>query len=474
MLSENSIPYTSVSDITGFPEILDGRVKTLHPAIHGGLLAKRTPQHEQQLLENNIKFIDLVVVNLYPFEDTIADQSNSFDDAIEKIDIGGPTMIRAAAKNHHYVTVLSDPSQYEIFRNEYERSSGEISYEFRKECAARVFSLMAKYNAAIAEYLNKEKTIIPDIFTFTGKKIQELRYGENPHQQAALFSHENGMPLAGIKQLHGKELSFNNILDLQAALIINSEFEEPSCTIIKHNNPCGVAIGKNLTEAHKKARSTDQVSAFGGIIALNRKMDLEHAEEIYPFFTECIVAPEISEEALQKFSKKKNIRLLLYKPDLLKAPAFDIKVITGGFLLQTSDSKKVKLNEAEVVTKRKPTDQEMKALQFAWKIVKHVKSNAIVFTNSEQTLGIGAGQMSRVDSTEIAISKAAAAKLSLENSVVASDAFFPFKDSIEALAKAGAKAIIQPGGSVRDDEVIQAADEAGLTMIFTGTRHFKH
>jgi phosphoribosylaminoimidazolecarboxamide formyltransferase/IMP cyclohydrolase len=473
LLSEKNIPVKKVTEITGFPEILDGRVKTLHPNIHGGILARREESHIKQLQELNLSFIDLVCVNLYPFQDTIAKEGVTFEEAIEKIDIGGPTMIRAAAKNHKFVTVLSDPSQYQEYILEYKENAGKISDAFRKKCAARVFQTMAGYDGAIAQYLASDEGT-PAFFTISGNKQQSLRYGENPHQKAGLYRSSHNDPLGGLKQLHGKELSFNNLLDLQAALNVNSEFEEPSCTIVKHNNPCGVAVGKDLVEAHKKARSTDAISAFGGIIAINRSVDIQLAEDIAPFFTECIVAPQFNEDAFERLSKKKNMRLLTYDPHKFKMPAWDIKQLTDGFLVQDTDTVNVKVREAKIATKRAPTEKEWQALQFVWKVIRHVKSNAIVFANDTQTLGIGAGQMSRVDSTELAIMKSKKAELSLINSVVGSDAFFPFRDAIEALADAGAKAIIQPGGSVRDEEVIEAANEAGIAMVFTGIRHFKH
>lgn len=472
LLSEKGIRVKKVSDITGFPEILDGRIKTLHPNIYAGILARREKSHMDQLSDLNLSLVDLVCVNLYPFEDTIAQEGVTFDQAIEKIDIGGPTMIRAAAKNHQYVTVLSDPSQYSDFIMEYS-SKGTISDEFRKKCAATVFSTIARYDGAIASYLSTTDQT-PQCFSISGTVKQNLRYGENPHQIAALYKTGKEEPLGGLKQLHGKELSFNNLLDLQAALNINSEFTQPAVTIIKHNNPCGVGIGKNLEEAQKRARSTDEISAFGGIIALNGSVSLKLAENIAPFFTECIVAPQFDDDAFEKLSKKKNMRLLTYDTEKFKMPAWDIKQLSNGFLLQSTDTIDVNVRKAKVVTKRTPDEKEWKALDFVWKVMRHVKSNAIVFANSEQTLGVGAGQMSRVDSTEVAIQKSKNANLSLEGSVVGSDAFFPFKDSIEALSAAGAKAIIQPGGSVRDEEVIEAANKAGIAMVFTGIRHFKH
>jgi phosphoribosylaminoimidazolecarboxamide formyltransferase/IMP cyclohydrolase len=474
LLSEKGIAVKKVSSVTNFPEILGGRVKTLHPNIHAGILARREADHLEELSNLGLTEIDLVVVNLYPFEDTIAKEGTTFDEAIEQIDIGGPTMIRSAAKNHKYVTVLSNPDQYETFIDEYSKNDGIISETFRKDCAAKVFATMANYNAAIAEYFTKDDEELSEQFVLSGKKVQSLRYGENPHQNAAVYQSGTEYLLGDFKQIQGKELSFNNFLDLQAAMVINSEFTLPACTIIKHNNPCGVAVGDNLVHAHKMARSTDETSAFGGIIALNGEVEIKLAEDIYPFFTECIVAPSFSDEALRFFSKKKNLRLLTFDPAKFDKPEIDIKKLSGGFLIQSADRIKTNIKDAKVVTKRAPNEDEWKALDFVWNVTRHVKSNAIVFANHTQTLGIGAGQMSRVDSTEVAIQKSKNAGLSLVNSVVGSDAFFPFKDSIEALAKAGAKAIIQPGGSIRDEEVIEAADKAGIAMVFTGIRHFKH
>lgn len=473
-LSENNISVKKVSEITQFPEILDGRVKTLHPHIHGGILARRDEEHLKQLNMHNITAVDLVVVNLYPFHETIAREGVTFNEAIEQIDIGGPTMIRAAAKNHQAVTVLTKPEQYAPFMEEHKQNSGSISQAFRKSCAAEVFNTMAVYDAAIANYLNGDSNQMPNQFQHGGEKVQDLRYGENPHQKAALYKTSDKAPLGEMKQLHGKELSFNNILDLQAALSINSAFKKPACTIIKHNNPCGVGIGASLLEAEESARSCDPTSAFGGIIALNKEMDIDVAESIAPYFTECIVAPSFSTAALEKLRKKKNIRVLTYNQEKFTSAEWDIKQLTDGFLVQSADTVITNIREAKVATERQPNEEEWHALEFVWNVIRYVKSNAIVFANHKQTLGIGAGQMSRVDSTEVAIQKAANAGLSLKGSVVGSDAFFPFKDSIEALAEAGAKAIIQPGGSIRDEEVIEAANKANIAMVFTGIRHFKH
>ncbi len=479
VLEDAGISVTSVSSVTGFPEILNGRVKTLHPKIHAGILAMRTEDHISQLESLDISPIDLVVVNLYPFEATIRKEGITPEEAIEQIDIGGPTLIRAAAKNHDSVTVLTDPSQYKPYMESFEQNKGAIPDTFRRNCARDVFRIMAHYNQTIASYFETlaaadEEEQMPDRFTLSGNLEQILRYGENPHQKAGFYRYGGKKPLGDMQQLHGKELSFNNILDLQAALSIVQEFEQPTCVIIKHNNPCGVATGSSLIEAHKQARKTDESSAFGGIIAVNGPVTLELAESFAEYFVECIIAPEFSQEALQRLTRKKNLRLLIFDPAKLERAIWDLKTVAGGFLVQGTDDSGESIRDARVVTKRKPTEQEWQAMEFAWKITKHVKSNAIVFTNDSQTLGIGAGQMSRVDSTEIAIMKAGKAGLSLRQSTVASDAFFPFRDSIEALAEAGATAVIEPGGSIRDEEVIEAADEAGITMVFTGTRHFKH
>jgi len=473
LLQQEKLEVLEVSDLTGFPEILDGRVKTLHPVIHAGILAKRTDKHLAQLKELKIDTIDVVAVNLYPFEQTIAGDNVSFDQAVEQIDIGGPTLLRAAAKNHAYVSVLSDPGQYKTFMDAFEESGGDVPAAVKKQFAGAVFALTARYNAAIADYFD-EAAEPPLPFTLGGERLQVLRYGENPHQKAALYGSAHQLPMAGLKQLHGKELSFNNLLDLQAALTINNEFDEPACTIIKHNNPCGIGTGADLFKAHEGARATDPTSAFGGIIALNGELDDKLAEELGKYFTECIVAPSFSQEAFERLVKKKNLRLLTYQPERWNKPQWDVKMLSGGFLLQQADRELIDVHQAKVVTKRAPDEQEWKALSFGWKAVKHVKSNAIVFCAADRTLGIGAGQMSRVDSTEIAIMKSKNAGLSLQGSAVASDAFFPFKDSIEALAEAGATAIIQPGGSIRDEEVIEAADKAGIAMVFSGMRHFKH
>lgn len=471
ILSEAGISVTAVSDVTGFPEMLDGRVKTLHPRIHAAILARRTPDHLQQIQDQGIEPIDLVVVNLYPFEQTIARPGVTRAEAIEQIDIGGPTLLRSAAKNHADVTVLCNPDDYEAFMTAYSENNGDIPADFARQAALKVFQTTATYDAAIAAYL-AGGAALPERFFMTGNKVQDLRYGENHQQKAALYQNPAESLMGNMRQLHGKELSFNNIMDLQAALAITMEFEQPACTIIKHNNPCGVAIGDDLLQAHARARSTDPQSAFGSIIAFNREVDAKLAGEMAPFFTECIIAPSFSPAAMERLQKKKNLRILTFDPATFKTPARDVKCVSGGFLVQEGNT--LLMDGLKKVSERAPSAGEQAALELAWKVVKHVKSNAIVFCNGTQTLGIGAGQMSRVDSTSVAVQKASDAGLSLKGSAVASDAFFPFKDSIETLAGAGATSVIQPGGSIRDTEVIEAANKAGIAMLFTGIRHFKH
>jgi phosphoribosylaminoimidazolecarboxamide formyltransferase / IMP cyclohydrolase len=478
VLEENNIPTISVSSITDFPEILGGRVKTLHPKIFGGILHKDNADHLAQIDQHGINAIDLVIVNLYPFEETIANADCSFEEAIEKIDIGGPSLIRAAAKNLQSKTVLIAPDQYNEFISEIEANSGSTSLEFRRKCAIRAFQHTARYNTIIAKYLEGTLENDPgfsDEFTFEGRKLQTLRYGENPHQKAAFYSSDTTNPLNDFEQLHGKELSYNNILDLDAALSIVLEFKEDAfVTILKHNNPCGAAWQKDQLSAYKYALATDPISAFGGIVGFNQIVTGEVAEEMRSHFFECIIAPDFSAEAMEIFTKKKNLRLVKYKTDCGQKYKYQIRSVRGGFLIQETDDFISNVKEAKVVTKRKPTDNELKDLQFAWKIGKHVHSNAIVFTKNSQLIGVGAGQMSRVDAAELAITKAKNAENSTSKTVVASDAFFPFRDGLDVIAKAGATAVAQPGGSVRDEEVIAAADEHNIAMIFTGHRHFKH
>lgn len=479
-LSEHGVATVAISEITGFAEILSGRVKTLHPKIFGGLLALR--QDEEQMAEverHGIGLIDLVVVNLYPFEATIARPDVSHADALENIDIGGPSMIRAAAKNYIDVAVITSPDQYREVIEDIEKSHGIVSEELRKRLAAQAFEMTSRYDKIISTYL-AEKSASQHNFPFQIdwrlEKVQDLRYGENPHQQAALYRDAWQKPygLISAKQLHGKELSFNNMIDLDAASGIVQGFEEPCVVIIKHTNPCGVATGEVLRDTYQHARATDPVSSFGGIVGLNRTVDGDTAQAIAEIFTEAVIAPAYAPEALEILKSKKNLRLIEL-PRADGAPkTWDIKCIEGGLLLQDKD--RLKLNEIsfEVVTDRQPTDEEWAAMKFGWRVVKWVKSNAIVYASQDRTLGIGAGQMSRVDSSLFAADKAARMGLSLKGSTVASDAFFPFRDGIDAAAKAGATAVIQPGGSIRDQEVIAAANEQNLTMVFTHVRHFRH
>ncbi len=466
------IEVKSVSELTGFPEILGGRVKTLHPAIHSGLLADLgNTEHIKQMAEHNLKSIDLLVVNLYPFEKTLQNENSTHQDLIENIDIGGPAMLRASAKNYKWTAVVVNPARYaEII--DFIKASGTIDEDYRAKLAAEVFSHTAAYDSMIANYLNKyTKTDNPEKLTLSSPLAQTLRYGENPHQKAALYGNFNDI----FKQLHGKELSFNNIVDINAASNLILEFDEPALAIIKHTNPCGVALGNNLREAFAKALATDNVSPFGGIIVVNRKIEVEDAEAMHSMFTEVIIAPDFSEDALSLLTKKRDRRLIAVDMKALaNAIQMDIRSVAGGLLVQDADKIDLLDSELKVVSKRAPSDSEMKAMRFAWKVCKHVKSNAIVYTDSERTLAIGAGQMSRVDSSRIAVEKAKINKLDLKGSVIASDAFFPFDDGIRFAAEAGATAIIQPGGSVRDEEVIKTVDELNLAMVFTGIRHFKH
>ena len=470
LLSSNGIPVTEVSDYTGFPEMMDGRVKTLHPKIHGGLLCLRSnPSHMEQAKEHNINMIDLVVVNLYPFEATVAKPNCTLEDAIENIDIGGPSMLRSAAKNHADVTVVCDNKDYPAVL-EAIRKGGDELQQLRRRLALKVYQRTSAYDAAIASYLNEKYNdgALPETLNIGLPMVQKMRYGENPHQQAALYGDFN----KSFKQLHGKELSYNNIIDITAAAELISEFEKPTLAILKHTNPCGVASCDNLVEAWNQAFETDKQAPFGGIIVVNRKMEEDLAEIISHIFSEEIIAPDYSDRAIEILTKKKNLRVMVstYK----NRPKLQIKSVIGGVLAQTSDSIEELKANMKVVTKRQPTDEEWRALLFGWKVVKHVKSNAIVYAGCERTLGVGAGQMSRVDSSNIAVWKAGEAKLPLKGSVIASDAFFPFADGLIAAANAGATAAIQPGGSVRDEEVIAAADANNMAMVFTSVRHFRH
>lgn len=473
-LEEAGVPVIGISDVTGFPEILDGRVKTLHPIIHGGLLAIRdNERHQNELREHHITPIDLVVVNLYPFQQTIAKSDVTFAEAIENIDIGGPTMLRAAAKNHQYVTVVVDPADYDTVVQEL-KEHGDVSAETKLKLAAKVFRHTAAYDAMIAEYLtNKTGEEYPESLTITFEKKQSLRYGENPHQTAAFYKKPLGSSFSIAKaiQLHGKELSYNNINDANAALQIVKEFAEPAAVAVKHMNPCGVGTGATIYEAFTKAYEADPTSIFGGIIALNREVDKETAEKMHQIFLEIVIAPSFSKEALDILTQKKNIRLLTVD---FAAPNTKEKLLVsvqGGLLVQEADTHTLDEAEMKVVTKREPTEQEWEALRFAWKVVKHVKSNAIVLAKDGMTIGVGAGQMNRVGAAKIAIEQA---REKAKGTVLASDAFFPMDDTVEEAAKAGITAIIQPGGSIRDADSIKKADEYGIAMVFTGIRHFKH
>ncbi len=480
LLEKEGIAVTEVSAYTGFPEMLDGRVKTLHPKIHAGLLARRDdPGHLAALRGAGIPPIDLLVVNLYPFQASVADPDCSFEEAIENIDIGGPALLRAAAKNHAGVGVVVDPADYARVLEEM-RSSGGISEATRFALAKKVFAHTAAYDGAIANYLSsldagRRRREYPDVLSLQFARLQDLRYGENPHQSAALYRDERPVAgsLATCRQLQGKELSYNNIADADAAWECVKSFAEPACVIVKHANPCGVATGASLAAAYEKAFKTDPVSAFGGILAFNRALDRAAAEAASRQFAEVIVAPRVEPDAQEVFAKKANVRVLEV-PLSHDVQAHDYKRVGGGLLVQSSDSRTVQRNEMRVVTKAKPTESQWSDLLFAWRVAKFVKSNAIVFCRDGMTLGVGAGQMSRVDSSRLAAMKAQAAKLSLAGSVVASDAFFPFRDGLDVVAEAGAHAVIQPGGSVRDDEVIAAADERGVAMVLTGVRHFRH
>jgi phosphoribosylaminoimidazolecarboxamide formyltransferase/IMP cyclohydrolase len=477
-LAAAGVPVREVSDFTGAPEILDGRVKTLHPRVHGGILGRPTPAHRAEMQQAGLVPIDVVVVNLYPFRETVA-RGAPFDEVIENIDIGGPAMIRSAAKNHERVAVLVDPADYAVVLEEIDRD-GEVSAATRFRLARKAFAHTAAYDGAIASHLGRlaapdaPLADFPESLHVSGTLARALRYGENPHQKAAFYALSGGPggpSLARAEVLQGKELSYNNLLDLDAALRLCAEFAAPAAAIIKHNNPCGVATAATLVEAYRRARETDPVSAYGGIVAVNRPVDGELARELSETFLECVIAPSYEPEALSALAAKKNLRLLAGAVAPEAAGAVEIRSVAGGFLVQDRDRATAAAADAKVVSKRAPTPDEIADLDFAWRVCKHVKSNAIVFAAGGRTLGIGAGQMSRVDSVRIAVSKARAP---LAGSVVASDAFFPFADGVEEAAKAGARAVIQPGGSVRDAEAVAAADEHGMVMVLTGERHFRH
>ncbi len=480
LLRRHGIPVTEVSSYTGFPEMLDGRVKTLHPKIHGGLLARRDqPAHMAALQDAGIESIDLLVVNLYPFQATIAKPDCSLEEAVENIDIGGPAMLRSAAKNHASVTVVVDPADYAAVL-EAIGASGEVPAAMRFRLGAKVFAHTAAYDGAISCYLSSldaqgARREYPQVLTLQFTKVAELRYGENPHQTAAFYRDERPAPggIASHRQLQGKDLSYNNLADADAAWECVKAFSEPACVIVKHANPCGAAVGASLAEAYAKAFKTDPVSAFGGILAFNRALDAATAEAVGAQFAEVLIAPGIEPAAQALLAEKANLRVLEI-PLEQGAQAHDYKRVGGGLLVQTSDSRPIDRRGFKVVTRDAPSEAQWGDLLFAWRVAKYVKSNAIVFCGDGMTLGVGAGQMSRIDSVRIAAAKAASAALSLKGSVVGSDAFFPFRDGLDAVAEAGAAVVIQPGGSMRDAEVIAAAEERGIAMVFTGVRHFRH
>lgn len=496
LLSDAGLPVTEVAELTGFPEMLDGRVKTLHPKVHGGLLARRDlPEHMAALHRHAITTIDILVVNLYPFEQTVARAGCTLEDAIENIDIGGPAMVRSGAKNWKDVAVLTDASQYGKVLDEL-KASGQVSRQTKFRLSVAAFNRISNYDAAISDYLSAlqedpgsspgqapSRSEFPAQANGRFVKLQDLRYGENPHQRAAFYRDLYPAPgsLVMAQQLQGKELSYNNIADADAAWECVKGFDVPACVIVKHANPCGVALGKDPLEAYSKAFQTDPTSAFGGIIAFNRPLDGAGAQAVARQFVEVLMAPDFSAEALQVFAGKANVRLL----QIALPPGgprdwdngrnlMDIKRIGSGMLMQTADNRELTVGELKVVTKKQPTPQELQDLLFAWKVAKYVKSNAIVFCKDGMTMGVGAGQMSRLDSARIASIKAQHAKLSLQGTVVASDAFFPFRDGLDVVVDAGATCVVQPGGSMRDQEVIDAADERGIAMVFTGVRHFRH
>ena len=483
-LAEAGVPVREVSDFTGAPEVLDGRVKTLHPRVHGGILGRPTDKHRKEMQAAGFVPIDLVVVNLYPFRETVA-RGAPFEEVIENIDIGGPAMIRSAAKNHERVAVVVDPADYARVLAELQ-GSGEVSAATRFALARKAFAHTAAYDGAIASHLGRlaspEAPLadFPDTLHLSATLARALRYGENPHQKAAFYAIEGGLgaegkggpSLAKADVLQGKELSYNNLLDLDAAMRLCAEFTLPAAAIIKHNNPCGAAVAaEGVTEAYRRARDTDPVSAYGGIVAVNRQVDAALARDMSETFLECVIAPSYAPEALAVLAPKKNLRLLALDFSGDAAGALELRSVAGGVLVQARDTAAATMAASKVVSKRAPTPEELADLDFAWRVCKHVKSNAIVFAARGRTLGVGAGQMSRVDSVRIAVSKA---RSSLKGSVVASDAFFPFRDGVDEAAKAGAAAVIEPGGSVRDEECIAAANEHGMVMVFTGERHFRH
>ena len=478
LLRESGIPVKDISELTGFPEMLDGRVKTLHPKVHGGILHRRSlAEHRKTVAEHGIPPIDMVVVNLYAFEKTAAKPGVAFEEIIENIDIGGPSMIRSAAKNFEDVAVVTSPSDYSAIAEELKTHAGELSRETKWKLAQKAFATTAAYDSAIASTLGQispdgkredSSAGFPAILRLNYKKVMDLRYGENPHQKAALYADSSNAGIAHGRQLQGKELSYNNLVDLQACWDLAQEFDKPAVAIIKHTNPAGCSTADKLVDAYRKALETDPVSAFGGVIGVNRPLDGETAAEMAKLFVEAIAAPAFDDAALEAFSKKKNLRLVEVAP---APPGPVIKNVSGGILVQDPDVYALKDSELKVVSSRQPTPEEMRALKFAWIVCKHVKSNAIVYARDGQTLGVGAGQMSRVDSAKIGAMKAI---LPLKGTVAASDAFFPFPDGVEEIARVGATAVIQPGGSVRDQDVIETANRLGLAMVLTGVRHFRH
>ncbi|WP_411348059.1 bifunctional phosphoribosylaminoimidazolecarboxamide formyltransferase/IMP cyclohydrolase [Paenibacillus sp. WLX2291] len=477
LLADAGVPVIGISEVTGFPEILDGRVKTLHPAVHSGLLAIRdSEEHQQQMKKLELGYIDLVVVNLYPFQETVSKPDVAYEDAIENIDIGGPTMLRSAAKNHAFVTVVVDAGDYATVLDEV-RSEGDTTLDTRKQLAAKVFRHTAAYDSLISDYLAEVlETPFPERYTVTYEKIQDLRYGENPHQSAAFYRKPlaSAGTLTTAEQLHGKELSYNNINDANAALQIVKEFTEPAVVAVKHMNPCGVGVGSTIAEAYNKAYNADPTSIFGGIVAANRVIDAETAQPLSEIFLEIVLAPDFTPEALEILTKKKNIRLLKmgeFSSSADRKPQQIVTEVEGGMVVQESDVHSITEADLNIVTKRAPSAEEMKQLLFGWKVVKHVKSNAIVLAADDMTIGVGAGQMNRVGAAKIAIEQAGD---KAKGAILASDAFFPMGDTVEAAAQAGITAIIQPGGSVKDEESIKAANEHGIAMVFTSVRHFKH
>ena len=476
-LLDAGVEAIDISEYTGFPEIMDGRVKTLHPKVHGGILSRREIDKEV-MSDNGIKEIDLVVVNLYPFIETISKKETTLEIAIENIDIGGPSMVRSAAKNNLFVGVVVEPFDYNNILEEISLNEGSLTLQTRRDLAAKAFSHTANYDAAISSYLNEKQSKTPQYLFGKYELKQQLRYGENPHQSAAFYTNISQLPdssISSAEQLQGKELSYNNIADTDAAYECVKTFSEPACVIVKHANPCGIALGHNLKEAYARAFASDETSAFGGIIAFNRELDDETAKQIIENqFVEVIIAPGINQKAKDILSTKENIRLLntkvLGKPD----SGSKLLSVNGGLLLQENDLATLSIEDLEIVSKRKPSEEEIKDCLFAWKVCKYVKSNAIVYTKNNQTIGIGAGQMSRIDSAKIAASKAEERGFKTQGSSMASDAFFPFRDGIDAAAKIGITSVIQPGGSMRDQEVIDAANEADMAMLFTGIRHFRH